>query len=96
LPAELIDGEVRELVDKAYRRTKDMLIEHRQHAEALAKELLKKEVLFQADLERLIGKRPFNTKTTYDEFVNAERNEQEPEAEKTAVTEEKEEPGAES
>lgn len=94
--AELIDGEVRELVDKAYRRTKDMLIQHRQHAEALAQELLKKEVLFQADLERLIGKRPFNTKTTYDEFVNAERNEQEPEAEKTAVTEEKEEPGAES
>ena len=86
--AELIDEEVRDLVDRAYKRTRDMLLEHKHHTEALAQELLKKEVLFQADLERLIGQRPFNTKTTYEEFVNSgseESNEEElpsaPEAE---------------
>ena len=94
--AELIDGEVRDLVDKAYRRTKAMLLEHRQHAEALAQELLKKEVLFQADLERLIGKRPFNTKTTYDEFVNADRSNETPEAENNTVLSETEEPQSEA
>jgi cell division protease FtsH len=36
----------------------------------LAKELLEKEILFQADLERLIGKRPFEKETTYQAFTN--------------------------
>jgi cell division protease FtsH len=74
--AELIDQEVRELVDQAYTRTKGLLLEHKQHTEALAQELLKKEVLFQSDLEQLIGKRPFNTKTTYEEFINSGTEEQ--------------------
>ena len=93
--AELIDEEVRDLVDRAYKRTRDMLLEHKHHTEALAQELLKKEVLFQADLERLIGQRPFNTKTTYEEFVNSgseESNEEElpsaPEPEAESKTEE--------
>jgi AFG3 family protein len=73
--AELIDQEVRELVDQAYTRTKGLLLEHKQHTEALAQELLKKEVLFQSDLEQLIGKRPFNTKTTYEEFINSDTEE---------------------
>jgi cell division protease FtsH len=38
--------------------------------EILAKELLEKEILFQADLERLIGKRPFEKETTYQAFTN--------------------------
>ena len=37
-----------------------MLLEKRVQLEAVAQELLKREVLFQSDLERLIGKRPFN------------------------------------
>jgi AFG3 family protein len=31
---------------------------------------LEKEILFQADLEEILGKRPFDNRTTYDEFVN--------------------------
>jgi cell division protease FtsH len=31
---------------------------------------LEKEILFQADLERLIGKRPFEKETTYQAFTN--------------------------
>ena len=37
--------------------------------EILAKELLEKEILYQSDLEKLIGKRPFDTKTTYEEYT---------------------------
>ena len=32
--------------------------------------LLEKEILFQSDLEEILGKRPFEHRTTYDEFVN--------------------------
>jgi cell division protease FtsH len=41
----------------------------------VAEELLQKEILFQSDLERLIGKRPFDQKPT----LAAETTEQAPE-----------------
>ncbi|GDX51586.1 ATP-dependent zinc metalloprotease FtsH [Bacteroidota bacterium] len=60
--AKMIDQEVRKLIDDMYVRTKKILMEHREQLEALAQELLKKEVLFMADLERLIGKRQWEIK----------------------------------
>ncbi len=69
--AEKIDIEAKKIIDIAYERTKKMLIEHREHLEIIAKELLEKEILFQSDLERLIGKRPFAHQTTYEKFTNA-------------------------
>lgn len=68
--AERIDMEVKKLIDICYERTKGLLQEHRQHLETIATELLEKEILFQSDLERLIGKRPFATQTTYEKFTN--------------------------
>lgn len=68
--AEMIDQEVSKLIQSAYTRTLDLLKEHRDHLEILAKELLEKEILFQADLEKLIGKRPFDKETTYQAFTN--------------------------
>ncbi|HET8828280.1 MAG TPA: ATP-dependent zinc metalloprotease FtsH [Pelobium sp.] len=68
--AELIDSEVRELISGVYKKTKDLLIEKREGLEALAVKLLEKEILFQSDLEEILGKRPFDNRTTYDEFVN--------------------------
>ncbi|CAN5244626.1 ATP-dependent zinc metalloprotease FtsH [soil metagenome] len=59
---KLIDNEVRKLIDAAYVRTKALLTERKAEVEKLAKELLKKEVLFQSDVEALIGKRPFEEK----------------------------------
>ncbi|SFN71036.1 membrane protease FtsH catalytic subunit [Chitinophaga sp. YR627] len=58
--AKMIDEEVRLLIDKAYQRTKTLLTDKLDNVKALAQELLKKEVLYQADLERLIGKRPWD------------------------------------
>ncbi len=60
--AEMIDEEVRILIDAAYIRTKNLLEEKREYLELLAQELLKKEVLHQDDLERLLGKRPYDSK----------------------------------
>jgi AFG3 family protein len=57
--AQAIDEEVKKIIESAYERTKSLLIEKRTQLEALAAELLHKEVIFQSDLERLIGKRPF-------------------------------------
>jgi len=68
--SERIDQEVKRIVEESYQRTKALLSKHRQHLEVIAKELLEKEILFQADLERLIGKRPFEKLTTYQQFTN--------------------------
>ena len=42
-----------------------MLTEKRDKLEIIAQELLEKEILFQSDLERLVGPRPFEALTTY-------------------------------
>jgi cell division protease FtsH len=63
--AQLMDEEIRHIIDQAYIRTKELLTERRHELEVVAKELLEKEVLLQDDLERLVGKRPFDEQTTY-------------------------------
>lgn len=68
--SELIDVEVRNLISGVYTRTKDLLTEKREGLEKLAQKLIEKEILFQTDLEEILGKRPFDNRTTYDEFVN--------------------------
>src|SRR6478609_380704 len=73
--AEKIDKEVKKIIDSAFERTKKLLNDHRDHLEIIAKELLEKEILFQADLERLIGKRPFTNQTTYQKFTNGAHKE---------------------
>jgi cell division protease FtsH len=67
--AETIDEEVRKLVASAYERTKTLLRGKKEELETLAKELLEKEILFQSDLENLIGKRPFAKETTYEAYT---------------------------
>ena len=51
--SQTIDEEVRRIIDEAYQRTKTLLLQKREQVEILAKELLSKEVLFQADLENV-------------------------------------------
>ena len=67
---KLIDQEVSKLIETAYERTKALLIEKRNEVEILAKELLKREVLFQSDVEALIGKRPYEDKKALDFIDN--------------------------
>ncbi|HMG66906.1 MAG TPA: ATP-dependent zinc metalloprotease FtsH, partial [Chitinophagaceae bacterium] len=60
--SKIIDQEVRKLIDEAYERTKALLREKKSQVEKLAEALLEKEVLFQSDVEALIGKRPYEEK----------------------------------
>ncbi|MES2454941.1 MAG: ATP-dependent zinc metalloprotease FtsH [Bacteroidota bacterium] len=68
--SEMIDNEVRILISEVYERTTQLLTDKREGLEKLAQKLIEKEILFQADLEEILGKRPFDNRTTYDEFVN--------------------------
>ncbi|WP_046245519.1 ATP-dependent zinc metalloprotease FtsH [Hymenobacter terrenus] len=63
--SQMIDEEVRSIIENAYVRTKELLTERRHELEVIAKELLEKEVLQQEDLTRLVGPRPFETQTNY-------------------------------
>ncbi|MES2377081.1 MAG: ATP-dependent zinc metalloprotease FtsH [Bacteroidota bacterium] len=79
--SELIDNEVRNQINQVYARTKQLLMDKREGLIKLADKLLEKEILFQSDLEEILGKRPFEHRTTYDEFVNgATESNQEPAA----------------
>jgi len=64
--SKLIDEEVRKLIDDAFQRTRQLLMEKKDKVEKLAEALLDKEVLFQSDVERLIGKRPYEEKKAAD------------------------------
>jgi len=68
--SETIDEEVRKIISGAYERSKALLRDKRSELEIIAQELLKKEIIFQQDLETLIGARPFDKQTTYQEFTN--------------------------
>jgi len=67
--AEKIDLEVKRIVENAYERTKNLLINKKEQLEKIAKKLLEKEILFQNDIEILIGKRPFKNPTNYQSFT---------------------------
>lgn len=92
--AKVIDEEVRKLIDGAYERTKKLLTEKKAQVETLAEALLQREVLFQSDVEALIGKRPFEEKKVL-EVSETEATETTEEAAPVAEVkkEEKTEPG---
>ncbi len=81
--AELIDEEVKILIDTQYKRAKKILKEHAEGHEKLAKRLLKKEVIFSEDLEEIFGKRPWDEKRdlTMDNGTPEEENALAPETE---------------
>jgi AFG3 family protein len=68
--AQMIDEEVKKMIDLAYNDTKNLLMEHRDQLNLLASELLKREIIYQQDLVDLIGERPFAKETVYAEYMN--------------------------
>ena len=57
--AELIDKEVKAIVDEQYNRAKNIITTHREQHKELADLLVEKEVIFADDVERIFGKRPW-------------------------------------
>jgi len=67
--ANIIDEEVREIVNSAYEKTKALLTEKKDIVEKVALRLLEQEILSRDDMIELLGPRPFAEKSTYEEFV---------------------------
>ncbi|HOW25437.1 MAG TPA: ATP-dependent zinc metalloprotease FtsH [Bacteroidales bacterium] len=59
--AEVIDQEVKKLVEKAYQRAVNIIEKNKIRVEQLASLLLEKEVIFSEDLEKIFGKRLWPT-----------------------------------
>lgn len=59
--AELIDKEVRRYLEEAYQDTKKLMEKRVEKLKEVAAELLEKEVIFKSDLERILGKRPYDS-----------------------------------
>ncbi len=72
--ARTIDEEASKIVEGAFDRAKRLLTDKRKELEIIATELLKKEIIFQSDLEKLIGKRPFAKPTNYEAFTKGTPN----------------------
>nr|CAD7194965.1 unnamed protein product [Timema douglasi] len=67
--AQLIDGEVRDLINRAHTHTTELLTKQKENIVKVAERLLKTEILARDDLIELLGPRPFPEKSTYEEFV---------------------------
>lgn len=66
--AQQIDQEVHRIVDEAYQKCKDLLLEKKTEVGLIAEELLKKEVLVRDDMVRLLGKRPFDEEEDFEKY----------------------------
>ncbi|RMG66859.1 MAG: ATP-dependent metallopeptidase FtsH/Yme1/Tma family protein [Calditrichaeota bacterium] len=54
--AEWVDQETRQILDNCYQRARNLLLEHRDRLDALARRLLEKEVVERKELEEILGK----------------------------------------
>lgn len=68
--AELIDEEVKRMINEQYDRAKAILSEHKDGHNELARLLVEKEVIFAEDVERIFGKRPWTSRS--EEIMAAE------------------------
>ncbi|KAK4049636.1 AAA ATPase afg3 [Microbotryomycetes sp. JL221] len=67
--AELLDSEVRKMVNRAHERTTQLLTDKREEVEKVAQLLLAREVLSRDDMIELLGPRPFEKADPYDDAM---------------------------
>ena len=72
--AELIDDEVKNMINEQYERAKELLSQHKEGHNQLAQLLVEKEVIFAEDVERIFGKRPWASRS--EEIMNNEEKKQ--------------------
>jgi len=71
--AKAMDEEAKKIVDEAYQRTLNLLQEHKDDVEKVAKLLLEKETITHDDVSDLVGARPFKGDPQYEEFIRRSR-----------------------
>jgi len=74
--AELIDKEVKKLIDESYETAKKILRENMEGFVKLAEQLLEKEVIFSEDLEKIFGKRAGSQPPSREDDVTSTPSEQ--------------------
>ena len=73
--AELIDQEVKKMLNEQYDRAKRILFENKENHNKLAQLLIDKEVIFAEDVEHIFGKRPWASRS--EEIISANKISQE-------------------
>jgi cell division protease FtsH len=61
--AKIIDDEVLKMVNEQYERAKQILNEHKDGHAQLAQMLVEREVIFADDVEKIFGKRPWQSRS---------------------------------
>ena len=59
--AQVIDREIKTMIEGQYDRAKEILKDNRDKLDLLAQKLIEKEVIFKEDLEQIFGPRPFHS-----------------------------------
>lgn len=85
--AQLIDEEVKKMINEQYDRAKALLSEHQEGHNRLANLLMEREVIFAEDVEEIFGKRPWASRS---EEILAESENSKPEEETEEKQPEKE------
>lgn len=78
--AEMIDEEVKAMVNQQYERAKQILSDHKEGHNELTQLLIDKEVIFAEDVERIFGKRPWASRS--EEIMAAKESQVAAEAER--------------
>ena len=68
--ARIIDEEISKIIEIQYERAINLLIEHKEDLIKLAEVLIEKEVIFEKDLTKIFGERPFEKEKTIEEVKN--------------------------
>lgn len=68
--AEVMDEEVRNIVEEAYKRTLKLMEDNREQVIKVAELLLEKETITNMDVAKMIGARPYSAGKEYEEYVN--------------------------
>ncbi|KAI1466396.1 ATP-dependent metallopeptidase Hfl [Daldinia caldariorum] len=69
---QVIDAEVRRIIEQAYKKCKDLLVEKKKEVGLIAEELLKKEVLVRDDMVRILGPRPFSDRDDFSKYFGGD------------------------
>lgn len=89
--AEAMDEEARNIVEKAYNKTVELIREKKHEVETIAQLLLEKETITHDDVMDAIGERPFKGNTAYNEFVSQRKADKEAKEANKAEEDNKEE-----
>jgi AFG3 family protein len=85
--AEAMDDEARRIVDAMYLRTVDLIRKHKTETEKVANLLLEQETITHDDIVDLVGPRPFQSNSAYQEYVTNRHTYDKPKEEQKDDTE---------